>query len=127
MRVIRENLVGLFKFLFILLGILFPFRLKRERPSQTRYRKETSREEPVNHKYASFIGPSEPLIPTEPCFCPKCHVLVASLRRTKEGIKIIQNNRVLVTVGGNFTTSEGGKVRTGFPMKCPNGHTVEVQ
>jgi len=122
MGLIKENIVGLIKFLPILLGLLLPFRQHTrvaEVPVPLHTREST--------KYDALVGPSEPLVPTEPLFCPQCHVLVAHLRRTRRGIEIIQNNRVLVTVGGNIIVERGGKTRTGFPLNCPNGHLVEVQ
>jgi len=110
---VRENVVGLFRFA----GLLFSLFIPAPNPNKTR--KE-------GDKYSAIIGPSVPLIPTEPKFCPRCHALVAQVRHTRQGTEIIQRGRVLVTVGSNVTMQDGKEVK-GFPIRCPNGHQVRVE
>jgi len=123
---VKENLIGLLSFLPILLGLFLPFKSKPIEP-QFKMPESPGQLNSKDSKYDALIGPSEPLLPTEPVFCPKCHVLAANIRRTKEGIQIVQNNKALVTIGANVIIRRAGKAKTGFPIRCPNGHTVEVQ
>ena len=82
----------------------------------------------ITEKYKTLVGgPSEPLSPAETKFCPRCHVAVAQLRRTNRGTEIIQHGKVLVTVGNNVLTTKDGKEMRGFPLRCPNGHTVGIE
>lgn len=173
MRVVRDNIVGLFRFVGLLSSvIMFPL---RKRGAQRSRGLEATRihigevtdnkqcphcnqmhtcdycddwhycdcgywwktreneivkdfyEDPKQDKYKSIIGsPSEPLIPTETKFCPKCHVPVAQVRHTKRGTEIIQHGKVLVTVGSNVIIQNGKRIK-GFPFECPNGHTVRIE
>lgn len=117
-------MISLFRFILILIGLIIPY--KREtRVTQMPVNNEHF-DEGYDNKYNSMIGLNIPLIPTEPLFCPICHVLVAKLRRTKDGVQIIKGNTVLVTVGGNVTVTHDGRVSKGFPIRCSNGHIVEV-
>ncbi|MBA7676953.1 hypothetical protein ES703_85199 [subsurface metagenome] len=118
MKAIKRNIVGLLRFI----GLLFPLFLPAPRPSKPRI--ETPQKW---DKYVGIIGPSEPLTVAETKFCPKCHQPVCQVRRTKQGVEIIQNGRVLVTVGSNIMISKNGKKETGFPIRCPNGHTVRIE
>lgn len=119
MKAIKRNIAGLFRFI----GLLFSLFIPAPRPNAPR--PETLREE--EDKYEAIIGPSEPLTVVETRFCPKCHQPVCQVRRTKQGVEIIQNGRVLVTVGGNIMISKNGKRETGFPIRCPDGHTVRIE
>jgi len=116
---VRENMVGLFRFIILLFLLLLPV------PRGSKRRIETLRDKD-SAKYEGIIGPNIPLIPTEPKFCPKCHALVAQVRHAKDGTEIVQRGRVLVTVGSNVTM-QGGKEVKGFPIRCPNGHTVRIE
>lgn len=122
-REVKESVVGLLRFLLVLLRLFLPDRSK-PKPNEPEIP-----DEQLNSKdrYYTLIGPSAPLIAAEPFFCPKCHTLVAYLRHTEGGVQVIRNNRVLLTVGSNVVVKRGGKTRRGFPLKCPNGHTVEVR
>lgn len=124
MRAIERNIVGLFK----LSGLLFTLILPR-RPERLQERQDKRREsQHEQDKYMSIIKqPSVPLIPTEAKFCPTCHRLVCQLRQTKRGTQIIQNGKVLVTVGVNIITTVDGKEEKGFPIRCPNGHIVRIE
>jgi len=118
MKAIKRNIVGLFRFMGLLFLMLIPV------PRRTKPRRESLREE--RDKYEAIIGPSEPLTVAETKFCPRCHVPVAQVRHTKQGTEIIQNGRVLVTVGSNVMIGKDGKETMGFPIRCPNGHTVRI-
>lgn len=128
MKVIRDNIVGLFRFVILLFSVfLLP---TRKRDLRQRDSPETPSEEGTSERkiYETLLGsPSEPLLPAETKFCPICHFLVARVRHTKRGTEIIQHGKVLVTVGGNVTIAKDGKRITGFPIKCPNGHTVRIE
>lgn len=117
MGLIKENIVGLFRFICLLLSS-FVFRpSRRDRETEGRG---------VRGKYEALIGPSEPLVPTEIKFCPRCHAPVAQVRRTKEGMQIIRQGKLLVTVG-NVTITKDGQAMRGFPLRCLNGHTVRIE
>ena len=118
MKAIKRNIVGLFRFTVLLFSLFIP----APRPGKPRL--ETLREE--GDKYEAIIGPSEPLTVAETKFCPRCHVPVAQVSHTKRGTEIIQNGRVLITVGSNVMIGKDGKETTGFPIQCPNGHTVRI-
>ena len=118
MKAIKRNIVGLFRFTSLLFSLFIP---RRSKP-----RIEPLRDE-KGDKYAGIIGPSKPLIPTETKFCPQCHVPVAQVRRTKRGTEIIQNGKVLITVGANVIVGKDGKKKTGFTIRCPSGHTVRIE
>lgn len=124
MKAIIRNMVGLFRFM----GLLFLLIIPVPRTAKPRTKTPQEWDKPRDQdKYEAIIGPSKPLIPTETVFCPKCHALVCLLSRTREGIQIIQNGKVLVTVGGNIITTVDGKETKGFPIRCPNGHTVRIE
>ncbi len=112
MKAIRENIVGLIRFI----GLLCSMFIAVIRPKLTN----------DSDKYRAILGhDSEPLAPTETIFCPKCHVGAGQVRRTKQGTEIIQNGKVPITVGSNVIIEDGKKMR-GFPISCPNGHTVRI-
>lgn len=117
MKAIKRNIVGLFRFIGLLFSLFIPA------PKPGKPRTESLRVE--QDKYEAIIGPSKPLIPTGTKFCPQCHVPVAQVRHTKRGTEIIQNGKVLVTVGSNVTIQDGKETR-GFPITCPNGHKVRI-
>ncbi len=119
MKVIIENIVGLYRFIALLLSFFVPTP-KHDRQGVKRLVKEHE------DKYVGIIGPSEPLIPTETKFCPKCHAAVAQVCHSERGTEIIQHGKVLITVGSIMTT-QGGKKLRGFPFRCPNGHTVRIE
>lgn len=120
MKVIRENLVGLFRFTGALSALIVPHRSPRRRA------KKPGRQE--HSKYDRLIGPSVKLIaPDESKFCPKCHVLVAQLRHTDKGTQIIQDGRVRLTFAGNITRGKDRREERGFPITCPNGHRVRIE
>lgn len=118
MKAIKRNIVGLLKFT----GLLFLMIIPVSRTSKPRIETPQKRD-----KYEAIIGPSEPLPVAETKFCPQCHVAVAQVRHTKRGTEIIQNGRILATVGSNVIVGKGGKDKGGFPIRCPNGHTVRVE
>ena len=122
MKVIKDNIVGLFKFMVLLCRTFMPHK-QRERVQDTR----SPEAEDISGKYEALVGPSEPLVPTETVFCPKCHVVAAQIRRTSRGTEIIQHGRVLVTVSGTRTVTKEGRTVTGFPIQCPHGHTVVIE
>lgn len=150
MKAIKRNIVGLFKFICLLFCFSLPAPRRTPKTHQGLYdlaRLEahwarvallrasllaslprsgpTLREE--GDKYAGVIGPSVPLIPAETKFCPQCHIAVAQVRYTKRGTEIIQNGKVLLTVGGNVIISATGKESTGFPIRCSNGHIMVIE
>lgn len=122
MKVIRDNILGFLKFVWLLCSMFVPIRMSL-RPVAVC--EETDNKET---KYRNIVGhKSEPLIaPSETKFCPKCHVAVAQLRRTKDGIQIVRNGVALVTFGSNLIIQNGKEVR-GFPINCPNGHVVRIE
>jgi len=117
MGLIKENIVGLFRFICLLFSSFVFTSRRRDRETEGRG---------VQGKYEALIGPSEPLVPTEIKFCPRCHTPVAQVRRTKEGMQIIRQGKLLVTVG-NVTITKDGQAMRGFPLRCPNGHTVRIE
>lgn len=120
---IRENIVGLFKFIGLLCSMLIP--VKRSSKPTTVYPQESKG---LSDKYKAILGhDSVPLTPIETKFCPKCHVATAQLRRTKRGTEIIRNGRTIITVGSNVVIGKDGKEKRGFPIKCPNGHVVRIE
>ena len=54
-------------------------------------------------------------------FCPKCHRLVAQVVKDDNGVKVMQGEKVLISLGGS--SSKGNKIS----VNCPNGHPVEVE
>lgn len=116
MKAISENMVGLFRFIGVLFSVfILPRKQVLETPDE-------------QDKYQEILGqPTVPLIPTEAKFCPECHALVCQIRRTKRGTQIIQSGRVLITAGSITTVKKDGKETRGFPMRCPNGHTVRIE
>jgi len=120
MKGIKRNIVGLFRFIILLFSLFRPV----PRPNKPRVEWDKPQDQ---DKYAALIGPSQPLIVGKTVFCPKCHVPVAQVRHTKHGTEIIQNGRVLVTVGSNVMIGKDDKKTTGFPIQCPNGHTVRIE
>jgi len=119
MRAIKENIVGLVRFIGLLLLVFIPH------PSAVRrIPKETEQEW---DKYGNIIGhASEPLIPTESYFCPVCHVFVAHLRRDGDKVQIIENNKVVLTTANIVVVGKSGKEIKGLPISCPNGHSVRI-
>lgn len=123
MRIIIENIVGLFRFIGLLFSVLIL-------PSKSRSREGIDYRPEIDNpdKYEALLGqPSGPLCPIETKFCPRCHVALCQVSRTKQGIQIIQHGKVLVTVGGNVTVTRDGRETTGFPVKCPSGHIVRIE
>ena len=124
MKVIRNNIVGLFRFIALLFSV-FILPSRRIGWEEVGHSLETPDE---YEKYKALVGgPSEPLVPTETVFCPKCHVAVTQVRHTVQGTEIIQHGKVLVTVGGNVTITKNGQEMKGLPMRCPNGHIVRIE
>jgi len=123
MRAIKRNIVGLLKFSGLLFTLILPRRPEKLQEGQGKGESQQEQD-----KYMNIIKqPSVPLIPTETVFCPKCHVPVAQVRHTKQGTEIIQNGKVLITVGANIIAGKGGREAKGFPIRCPNGHTVRIE
>lgn len=119
MGAVAANVIGLGKFLRILTTT---FLIPKVRHS---YKPETKEE--LDKKYNNFMGPSVEVIGgVETAFCPKCHAPVAQLRRTKQGVQIIRDGKVMLTFA-NVTINAGGKEQRGFPINCPNGHTVRIE
>ena len=120
MRAIKNNLIGLANFLCLFARVfLVPHRQQKKPPLRESVEDST--------KYASLVGLSVEVISgVEPVFCPKCHVLAAQIRQTNQGTEIILNGKRVITIGGNIIIGKNGKKQTGFPVRCPNGHTVTI-
>lgn len=53
-------------------------------------------------------------------FCPKCHKLTAQIIRNEDGVKVIQNGKVLLSLGK-------GSSGNSLAVSCPSGHRVKVE
>jgi len=52
-------------------------------------------------------------------YCPKCHKEAYRLRRENGKVKVVQNGRTIISLGGS---SNIGTVS----VTCPSGHSVRV-
>lgn len=129
MKTIVANIVGLLKFILLIFTTFFLPAPRRERPAPIRSDFKTEEDyQKEFEKYRNLVGESEELLGgIETKFCPKCHVPVTQFRRTEKGLQIIKGNKVTVTIGNNVTVRAGGKEERGFPMRCPNGHSVRIE
>lgn len=125
MGAVAANVVGLGRFLYLLTTLLIPRRYKS--PSDTKGMKETKEELDKKYDYLMGLRSLEVIGGIETKFCPQCHAPVAQFRRTKQGVQIIRDGKVMLTFGNNVTISIGGKEQRGFTISCPNGHTVRIE
>lgn len=115
MRTIKENILGLLRFIMLLCKILPVPQKKYQRLGNVN--RKTGAQGPV---------PEGPVVlaPEKGVFCPKCHVFVGHTRLTNNGTQLIQNGKVIITFGNTSYVDGGGKEVSGLAMSCPNGHKV---